>query len=43
LGKHSFASAITEMTDNFLYGLVTTKGQKLIHKYKQQRLKTITA
>ncbi len=43
LGKHSFASAITEMTDNFLYGLVTIKGQKLIHKYKQQRLKTITA
>jgi hypothetical protein len=31
------------MTDNFLYGLATNKGQKLIEKYKQQRLKTITA
>ena len=42
LGKHSLATIITEITDNFLYGLVTPKGQKLIQKYKQQRLKTIT-
>jgi TetR/AcrR family transcriptional regulator, cholesterol catabolism regulator len=43
LGKYSLGTAITEMTDNFLYGLATAKGQKLIQKYKQQRLKTITA
>lgn len=30
---------IAEITDNFLYGLATSKGQKLIQKYKQQRLK----
>ena len=42
-GKHSIPAIITEMTDNFLYGLATAKGQKLIQKYKQQRLKTITA
>jgi hypothetical protein len=41
-GKHSLAAIITEITDNFLHGLVTPKGQKLIQKYKQQRLKTIT-
>ena len=42
-GKHSVSAIITEMTDNFLFGLATNKGQKLIEKYKQQRLKTITA
>jgi AcrR family transcriptional regulator len=42
-GKHSVSAIINEMTDNFLYGLATNKGQKLIEKYKQQRLKTITA
>jgi AcrR family transcriptional regulator len=42
IGKHSLATLITEITDNFLYGLTTPKGQKLIQKYKQQRLKTIT-
>lgn len=31
---------IAEITDNFLYGLATSKGQKLIQKYKQQRLKS---
>ncbi len=31
---------ITEITDNFLYGLATPKGQKLIQKYKQQRQKS---
>ncbi len=42
LGKHSLQTLIAEITDNFLYGLATVKGQKLIQKYKQQRLKTIT-
>ncbi len=37
LGKHSLATVVTEMTDNFLYGLASSKGQKLIQKYKQQR------
>src|SRR5476649_1077387 len=38
LGKHSLPNLIAEITDNFLYGLATAKGQKLIQKYKQQRL-----
>lgn len=38
-GKYSLSKIITEITDNFLHGLVTPKGQKLIQKYKQQRLK----
>jgi AcrR family transcriptional regulator len=42
-GKYSLPAILNEMTDNFLYGLATAKGQKLIQKYKQQRLKTITA
>ncbi len=42
LGKHSLPTIITEVTDNFLYGLTTHKGQKLIQKYKLQRQKTIT-
>lgn len=42
LGKHSLPTVITEITDHFLYGLVTVKGQKLIQKYKQQRQKTLT-
>lgn len=37
LGKNSLPAVITEITDNFLYGLVTPKGLKLIQKYKQQR------
>ena len=37
--KNSLPGIITEITDNFLYGLVTTKGLKLIEKYKQQRQK----
>ena len=37
--KNSLPSIITEITDNFLYGLVTTKGLKVIEKYKQQRQK----
>lgn len=39
LSKHNLAEVITEVTDNFLYGLATPKGQKLIQKYKQQRQK----
>jgi AcrR family transcriptional regulator len=41
MGKHTLPAVITEITDNFLYGLATSKGQKLIQKYKQQRQKTI--
>jgi len=40
--KYQAAEVIDEITDNFLNGLATTKGQKLITKYKQQRnIKTI--
>jgi len=42
LGKHNLPALIIEITDNFLFGLATPKGQKLIHKYKQHRQKTIT-
>lgn len=41
VGKNSLPTVVTEITDNFLYGLATAKGQKLIQKYKQQRLKSI--
>ncbi len=37
LGKYKPVEVIEEITDNFLYGLVTAKGIKLISKYKQQR------
>ena len=37
--KFTPGQVIAEITDNFLYGLATPKGQKLILKYKQQRLK----
>lgn len=39
-GRHTLPQVMEEITDNFLYGLVTAKGQKLIQKYKQQRSKT---
>lgn len=39
LGKNSLPQVMEEISDNFLYGIVTAKGLKLIHKYKQQRLK----
>lgn len=42
MGKHSLTTVVSEITDNFLYGLATAKGHKLIQKYKQQRLKTET-
>jgi len=38
-GKHSLADVVKETTMNFLYGLVTPKGLKLIQKYTQQREK----
>jgi AcrR family transcriptional regulator len=38
-GKHSVPVIVSEITDNFLYGLASPKGQKLIQKYKQQRQK----
>jgi AcrR family transcriptional regulator len=41
VGKNSLTTVVTEITDNFLYGLATAKGQKLIQKYKQQRLKSV--
>jgi AcrR family transcriptional regulator len=37
--KTNMIDVLWEITDSFLFGLATTKGQKLIHKYKQQRLK----
>lgn len=37
--KHTFPVLVTEITDNFLYGLATMKGQKMIQKYKLQRQK----
>lgn len=41
-GRHSLPTLVTEVTDNFLYGMASPKGVKLIQKYKQQRLKTVT-
>lgn len=41
MGKNSLSTVVAEITDNFLYGLATAKGQKLIQKYKQQRLKSV--
>ena len=38
-GKNVLATIIDEITDHFLYGITTAKGQKLILKYKQQRSK----
>jgi len=38
-GKYALFKILTEITDNFLYGIVTPKGEKLIQKYKQQRQK----
>ena len=38
-GKYKLPEIVSEITDNFLYGLTTHKGQKLIEKYKQIRSK----
>lgn len=40
-GKHSAADVIKETSMNFLHGLVTAKGLKLIQKYTQQREKQL--
>lgn len=40
--KHSVATLVSEVTDNFLYGLASAKGVKMIQKYRQQRQKTTT-
>lgn len=37
--KHNLVELIEEITDNFLYGIASTKGVKIIQKYKQQRQK----
>jgi AcrR family transcriptional regulator len=37
--KKDLAGVERELLEHFLYGLATTKGVKLIHKYIQQRLK----
>lgn len=37
--KKDLAGVEKELLEHFLYGLATTKGIKLIHKYIQQRLK----
>jgi TetR/AcrR family transcriptional regulator, cholesterol catabolism regulator len=37
--KMNIADVLWETAENFLYGLATIKGAKLILKYKQQRLK----
>lgn len=38
-GKFSLTKIELEIMEHFLYGVVTSKGQKLISKYKEQRLK----
>jgi AcrR family transcriptional regulator len=40
-GKHTLDEIIREITMNFLYGIVTPKGLKLLNKYNQQREKQI--
>jgi TetR/AcrR family transcriptional regulator, cholesterol catabolism regulator len=37
--KFTPGQVIAEITDNFLFGMATAKGQKMILKYKQQRQK----
>lgn len=39
LGKTDLGKALRETTMNFLYGITNAKGQKLINKYNQERLK----
>jgi len=35
--KYQLSDILNEITDNFLFGITTPKGQKLITKYKSQR------
>lgn len=37
--KSNILTVLTEISENFLYGIATTKGIKLIEKYKTQRIK----
>lgn len=37
--KYKMSRVLEEITDHFLHGLVTPKGQKYIHKYNQERQK----
>jgi hypothetical protein len=39
LGKNDLGTVLREITLNFLYGITNAKGQKLIHKYNQERSK----
>ena len=41
-GKYSLSFLEQELTEHFLYGMATAKGQKLIQKYKQERTKNQT-
>jgi AcrR family transcriptional regulator len=41
LGRNSMSEVMREITLNFLHGLATAKGQKLIQKYNQQRKKNL--
>jgi AcrR family transcriptional regulator len=38
-GKYNLAEVEVEALELYLYGIVTPEGQKLIQKYKQQRIK----
>jgi len=40
-GRYSIAVIEQEMTEHFIYGMATTKGQKLIQKYKLERTKIL--
>ena len=40
--KYTILQLMEEVTDNYLHGIVSVKGQKLIEKYKQQRNKILS-
>jgi len=42
-GKYSLSYVEQELTEHFVYGMATTKGQKMIQKYIQERTKTQNA
>ena len=39
-GKYNLVDVERQFLENFIYGIATLKGHKLIDKYKQQRIKT---
>jgi TetR/AcrR family transcriptional regulator, cholesterol catabolism regulator len=41
-GRYHVAKLEQEITEHFVYGMATLKGQKFIQKYKQERTKTLT-